>query len=478
MQESVQAEQELAKYRFLQAGLVVEAGLRKKREKKAVPAKFLDYLPLVSPVAWSYEAPHLRLIAEHLDKMRAGEFDRLAISMPPRHGKTETMTVRAPVFLLEHDAQEQILITGYNQSVARRFSRKARQLAQSRLAVSGDKFSTDEWETKEGGGIVARGVGTPPTGIGFGWVFIDDPIKMREEAESALYRDKVWDWFTDDLYTRLEPGGKIVLTCTRWHYDDLTARAIESEPERWHTLKLPALAEENDPLGRGVGEALWPERFPVETLERIRGVQTKEGIGEYAFESLYQQNPTPREGAFFKVSQLEIVDTLPAACRSARGWDFGASLKGDYTVGAKVARDAENVFYVTDIVRGQWLPDERNRILKQTAILDGIAVPIHIPQDPGQAGVDQKFALTRLLAGFSIRSERPTGDKVTRADTFAAQVNGGNVKMLKAEWNRAFLEELRMFPMGKHDDQVDAAVDAFGELVNRNNEIRIAIFRG
>lgn len=395
--------------------------------------------------------------------MRRGEFDRLAIFMPPRHAKTETVTVRFPVYLLESDQTERILVTGYNERMARRFSRKTRTIAKSRITLASDKAAADEWETESGGGLVARGVGTPPTGFGFGWIFIDDPIKKREEAESEVYREKVWDWYTDDLYTRLEPGGKMVLTLTRWHHDDLAARAIASEPDRWRVLKLPALAEENDPIGREIGEALWPERFSAEALQRIKGVQSGES-GAYAFEALYQQNPTPREGAFFKVSQLEIIPAAPANLKTVRAWDLAASTKGDYTVGAKLGKDDAGLFYVLDIVRGQWLPDERNKIMQQTAALDGRQTRIRLAQDPGAAGVDQVQALTRMLAGYTVKAERVSGSKETRADGFASQVNAGNVKIMKGDWNRAFIEELRTFPLGKNDDQVDSVSDGFNEL--------------
>lgn len=395
--------------------------------------------------------------------MQRGEFDRLAIFMPPRHAKTETVTVRFPVYLLEGDPAERILVTGYNERMARRFSRKTRTIAKTRIALAGDKAAADEWETEAGGGLVARGVGTPPTGFGFGWIFIDDPIKKREEAESEVYREKVWDWYTDDLYTRLEPGGKMVLTLTRWHHDDLAARAIASEPDRWRVLKLPALAEENDPIGREVGEALWPERFTAEALQRIKGVQSGES-GAYAFEALYQQNPTPREGAFFKVSQLEILPAAPANLKTVRAWDLAASTKGDYTVGAKLGKDDAGLFYILDIVRGQWLPDERNRVMLQTAALDGRSTRIRLAQDPGAAGVDQVQALTRMLAGYTVKAERVSGSKEVRADGLASQINAGNVKIVKGDWNRALIEELRTFPLGKNDDQVDSVADGFNEL--------------
>ena len=433
------------------------------QNKRQLPDKFAAYLPLVSPKTWRFDVRHIQLIAEHIDAMRRDEFDRLLITMPPRHSKSETCTVRAPAYLLEQNPLERILVTGYNETMARRFSRKTRTILRGRVELSKEKSGVDEWETIEGGGLVARGVGTPPTGFGFGWIFIDDPIKKREEAESQTYRDKTWDWYTDDLYTRIEPRGKIVMTLTRWHHDDVAARAVASEPDKWHILKLPALAEENDPIGRKVGEALWPERFNEEALNRIREVQNKQG-GAYSFESLYQQNPTPREGAFFKVSQLQIVDAVPANLKTIRAWDLAASTNGDYTVGAKLGKDEAGLFYVLDVVRGQWTPDERNRVMMQTSALDGRSTRIRLSQDPGAAGVDQVQALTRMLAGYSVRSERESGSKEVRADGFASQVNAGNVRMLAGDWNKAFIEEARTFPLGKHDDQIDAISNAFNDL--------------
>ena len=451
------------------AGSELEQLLKRRKSSSAShpnPNQFLSYLPLISPATWTYRPKHLRLIATALDEMRAGEFDRLAIFMPPRHAKTETMTVRAPVFLLEQDPQTRILVTGYNQAIARRFSRKSRTLALERFALATDKTGSDEWETEFGGMLMARGVGTPPTGVGFDWIFIDDPIKKREEAESAVYREKVWDWYTDDIYTRCEPGGKIVLTLTRWHHDDLAARAIASEAGRWRILKLPALAEANDPLGRKPGEALWPERYPVAALQRIKDVQTKEGIGAYAFESLYQQNPSPREGAFFKVSKLKTVQAAPVGLRICRGWDFAASTKksADWTAGVKIGIASDGRWYVLDVKRDRVLPDDRKSLLRSTAEQDGYGCPVRIPQDPGQAGIDQSQSETRLLAGFSVIAQKVSGDKATRADGFAAQVNAGNVSLVQGHWNKDFIEELRTFPLGKHDDQVDAAADAFNHL--------------
>lgn len=425
---------------------------------------YLDYLKDTLPRQWSKDAKHLRLIAEHLDMVERGEIDRLAIHMPPRHGKSESVTYRFPVRWLERNPQSNVLVTGYNERFARKFGRRCRNLAKERGIVGDDKTAADEWETKSGGLLMTRGVGSPPTGTGFNLIVIDDPVRRREDAESETFREKAWDWYTDDLYQRLEPGGAIVLIMTLWHEDDIGARAVASEPGRWKVLKLPALAQEDDLLGRKPGEALWPERYDEEALQRIRGVMSQ-NEGLRSWEAVFQQNPTPREGSFFKVSNLKIVPEVPVGLREVRAWDIAATAgSGAYTAGVRMGTTGDGIFYVTDVKRGQWATDERDKEMRQTAMLDGTRVKIRVPEDPGAAGKSQAQAFIRLLAGFSVRAKPVSGDKETRADPFSSQVNAGNVRLLAGDWSKAFIEELRQFSGGKFKDQVDAASDAFTEL--------------
>lgn len=409
------------------------------------------------PRGWTAEADHIRQISKALDAVENGEIDRLAIHMPPRHGKTETTTVRYPVYHMERNPESSVLVTGYNERFARRFGRKTRNLAiEYGLQIEDGAKAADEWHLKAGGQLLTRGVGSPPTGVGFNRIVIDDPIRRREDAESEVYREKVWDWYTDDLYSRLEPGGAIVLIMTLWHEDDIGARAVASEPNRWHVLKLPAISDD--------GRALWPERYPIDALERIRGVVTRDE-GERSWQALYQQNPTPKEGNTFKVSMIDIVDAAPLGLPVIRAWDIAATVgAGDYTVGVKLTGSVDRGWFVLDVVRGQWDSAERDRIIGQTADLDGRECTQIVPQDPGAAGKSQVEAMIRNLAGVPVRKVRPTGTKEMRADPLASQVNAGNVRIVRAEWNRSFIEELRQFPGGKHDDQVDASADAFNEI--------------
>jgi predicted phage terminase large subunit-like protein len=425
--------------------------------------QFAEWLHLVTP-SWRWDWLYLQHIRQALEGITRGDTRRLMLLLPPRHGKSEMTTIRYPVWRLERDQQVRVCVGCYNQTFAERFGRKARRIATRRLQLSTERSAAREWETTAGGVFRSCGVGNPPTGEGFDLLIIDDPVKSREEAESEAYRERVWEWYTDDLYTRREPGCAIILIQTRWHEDDLAGRILASEQAgAWEKVSLPALATEDDPLGREPGEALCPERYPVEELQDIRRTQ-----GGYAFEALYQQNPTPREGSFFKVGKLEIILARPAGLRLCRAWDLaGTEGDGDYTAGTLLGRDTDGYTYVCDVVRDQWGPDDVERNVKQTAGLDTAQVSVRLPQDPGQAGKKQAAQLVRLLAGVPVKAEPVSGDKATRAFSFAAQVNSGNVRLVAGEWNRAFIEELRQFPMGKYDDQVDAASDAFNALVGR-----------
>ena len=372
------------------------------------------------------------------------------------------MTIRYPVFRLEREPSERWILGAYNADLAEKFSRRARKLAFTRMSVSTDRNTAREWETESGGGLRAVGVGGGVTGHGANGIVIDDPVKSREEAESETYREKVWDWFTNDIYTRLEPDGVVIVIQTRWHEDDLAGRLIAqaAEPggESWEIVNLPAICEElGDPLGREIGRALCPERYDVDALERIRRMLGPD------FDALYQGRPRPREGAMFKREWMRYVGAPATVARRVRGWDKAATRDGDWTAGVLWGQVGAR-FAILDCVRGRWTPGEREAVIRSTAERDGIAVEIVLEQEPGSSGVDSAAASIRNLAGFNARAETSTGDKAVRARAMAVQFEAGNVDMVKGEWNQEFVNELLSFPRGKHDDQVDAASLAFNRL--------------
>ena len=388
---------------------------------------------------------------------------------PPRHGKSEQNTVRYPVWRLEQDPTMRVIIGAYNQMLANKFSRKARRIALERIPVSTDRAAMEEWETLAGGGLRAIGVGGGITGQGGNLIMIDDPVKSREEAESLSYRDRVWDWYRDDLYTRLEPGGAIILTMTRWHEDDLAGRLItemQSGGEHWEILNLPALAEENDPLGRQPGEALCPERYSVTDLESIRTV-----LGIRSYTALYQGRPQPAEGAMFKRHWFEIKPQAPEGLKWVRYWDLAASTKttADYTASAEVSLDPEGNLWIRNMVRGRWEWPDAKKIMVQTMIAGngtrhGVEKALH-----GIAAV-QELLRDKTLVATTIKGIDVDKDKVTRALPWAARAEAGKVKLVRGEWISAFLDEVCAFPQGTHDDQVDT-VSGGAQMVAEKRKI-------
>ena len=423
---------------------------------------FGEWLRAVTP-AYKWSWPYLVYLQAELERVADGGCKRFMVMMPPRHGKTAMITVRFPVWWMEQRPGLRVIVAGYNQVLANKFSRMSRKLAHMRLGLREDRRAVEEWMTQTGCWYRAVGVGGGVTGMGADLIIIDDPIKNREEAQSLTYRERVWDWYTDDLYTRLEPGGVMILVMTRWHEDDLAGRILSSgDVDNWRIIRLPAIAEEGDPLGRRPGDALNPDRYPVEELLKIKAV-----LGSWAFEALYQQRPMPAEGGLFKREWFsKFIETIPAQVAArVRYWDKAATAgDGDYTVGVRMSRTAEGLFYVEDVVRGRWSPGERDKVIRQCAETDPPGTQIWIEQEPGSSGVDSVQALIKTLSGYSVHADRVTGNKQVRAEPFAAQCEAGNVVMVKGFWNNAFLDELLVFPNGQHDDQVDAASGAFSKL--------------
>lgn len=419
---------------------------------------------------------HCELLADVLEKVASGEIKRLLIQLPPRHSKSEMISRLFTAYYLKKNPSHFVGINSYSAELAYTLSRASRENFQKCGGkVKDDVSAVKHWETPEGGGMWAAGVGGSITGKGFHLGLIDDPIKNADEAASDTIREKQKEWYSSTFYTRGEPDAAIIVIQTRWHEDDLTGWLLSEEsgeePEKWHIVCLPAIMEDPqefpDPctverdFRTAAGEALCPERYPEPKLKKLRA-----RIGEYHFDALFQQRPTSKKGLFFDVSRLEIVDAGPAAALGrVRGWDKAATAgDGDFTVGARLSKDKDDIYYVEDIARGQWDTATRDKNIKQTAETDGKKVKIRGEQEPGSGGVFQKNAFIKMLGGFSVKCEKATTNKEVRADAFSSQVNAGNVKLVRSDWNKAFIEELRKFPRGKHDDQVDASSLSFNAL--------------
>lgn len=445
--------------------------------RKSLGLRSLDFpqwLPAVTP-QWTWDWPHQLHLYKALENVTNGTCKRLMIFMPPRHTKTETVTVRYGAYRLEQNPKLNIILGCYNQKLANRFSRKALRIAKQRIALSTDRKSVEEWETVLGGGLRAVGVGGGITGFGGDLIMIDDPVKNREEAESETYRDKCWEWFNDDLYTRLEPGGAIVLTMTRWHDDDLAGRLLAEMAEggeHWDVVNLPAIAEADDPMGRKEGTALCPARYDEAKLLEI---QRK--LGSYSFAALYQQRPTPLEGALFKRDWFgadKFIDRAPDGLKWARGYDLAVSTKtsADYTASFRCAFTKEGDLIIDGGFRKKIeFPEQLRFVVKRMVdeknTMHGVEKALH-----GQALVQ---ALRRIPAvrGIPLKDIRVDTDKFTRALGWANLAEAGKVYMVRAGWNNDFLDEVCRFS-GKgdaHDDQVDAVSLAVNMLAKRRSRL-------
>lgn len=416
-----------------------------------------------------------------------GQTKRLMLNLPPGSAKSTYASVLFPPWLLAQRPGLNIIGASNTSTLADSFSRRVmneiRQHGQT-LGYSLGRESAEMWDTTNGGTYRAAGVGGIITGLRADLALIDDPVKSREEADSELLREKQWNWFTADLRTRLKPEAAIIVIMTRWHEDDLGGRLLDRQAGLWRVVSLPAIAGDDDPLGREPGEWLWSDDDYGYGAELRKVHDEFENAGAMRdWGALYQQNPQPADGSLFKVGQISVLPAAPAGLDIVRGWDLAATAKvgtrnPDWTVGVKLMRTAEGRFVVLDVVRFRGGPDDVESVIVNTAKQDGARVRISIPQDPGQAGKTQIAYLVRKLAGFRVESSTETGDKATRAAPIASQVNVGNVSIVSDDdgkkWNTVFLNELAGFPSGAKDDQVDALSRAFSMVGMRSAPMRIS----
>ena len=316
-------------------------------------------------------------ICDELDRFLQDVADkkspRLIITMPPRSGKSELVSRRFPAFALGRNPDLQIIATSYSSDLSQRFNRDVQRVIDDekyfelfpKTKLNNSRVRTDSRGSYirtsdlfeivgHAGAYRSCGVGGGITGQGADILIIDDPIKDRAQAGSKTIRDSIWDWYTSTAYTRLSPGGGVIVMATRWHTDDLIGRLIQrmGEGDTFRIVNYPAIAE-HDELHRKAGEALHPERYPLSTLQQI-----KKTIGSRDWEALYQQHPVPDGGALFKLEWFRrwTASSLPPEFdHTLMSWDmtFKDSKNSDYVVGQVWGKKGPN-FYLLDQVRGQW----------------------------------------------------------------------------------------------------------------------------
>ena len=398
-------------------------------------------------------APHHRIVADQLARVERREIDRLMLLLPPRHGKTELASRRYPAWNLGRNPHRQIIAASATESFATDVGREVRNICRSSefseafpgVALAADSTAAGRWHTNEGGIFAAVGVGSQILGKGADDFIIDDPFATMADAQSETQRKSVIEWYQGSVYNRLQPGGTIVLINHRMHEDDLSGYLIERQNfdgDKWEIVRLPAIDDD--------GEALWPEAYPIEALDRI-----KANTLPRFWHALYQQNPQPDEGTFFQRAWLKTWTEKPKSLRFYGTSDYAVTdAGGDYTVHRIWGVDEESNLYRMDGWRGQTSADKWI-----DAKLDLMATWKPLAWF-GEAGVIQK-AIEPMLRRRMLERKvfcrmewvPSIHDKPTRARGFQARAAMGKVYFEDG----ADLSEFLSFPAGKHDDDVDCA---------------------
>lgn len=431
---------------------------------------------------------HIDAICAHLEAVTFGRINRLLINVPPGSSKSLLASVIWPAWEWSQGfASYRYLATSFNDGPVKRDTRKSRDLILSPwfqtlwpeicLTRTGEtSFANSATGTREG---VAFGSLTSQRGDR---LIIDDP-HSTETAESEADRIKTTRKFREGALDRLNDLQKsaIVVIMQRLHEKDMSGTILDMPEQGFVHLMIPMEFEPDRRCTTSIGwtdprthdgELMEPVRFSREVVEKM-----KSGKGSYAYAGQYQQNPVPREGGMFKLGWFQVVDAAPAGLTYVRDWDLAASVPKagsdpDWTAGVKIGRDAAGFHWIVDVRRFRGSAHEVESTILATASQDGKMCAVSLKQDPGQAGKSQLAALTRMLAGYIVHGAPETGSKEVRASPFAAQCEAGNVKLVDGPWVQAFLDEITVFPFGKHDDQTDAAASGFNVLAANSGPAR------
>ena len=421
------------------------------------------------------DGTHIATLCSALERVERGETKRLIVSMPPRHSKSETCSIRFPAWCLGKNPEKKIVLASYSDSIASEQSRKSKEVFYSNrysnvfknIVPSPNskdyKTSDKEWETLKRGSVYSVGIGGGLTGRGFDIGIIDDYVKDRQEAASEISKKRILDWYKSTFYTRQSPNASVIIVATRWSVDDLIGKLVEEEKEgeKWEKIVMPALSED--------GVALWPERFDNERL-----MQIKQSIGTFEWSALYQCEPTVREGNRFNIKNINVHDNeddFPEVVY-LRAWDLASSAaernkdKPDYTVGVlgTIVKRSDGVkeLWIKDIQRFQEEAPKRNEIIRRTADKDGARVTVYTENF---GAYKDTFAIMRqILSGKNIvRGSHLPGDKSVKASGLEPIFEAGNIHIKNGPWVEAFIKEFREFPYGRHDDICDACAIILGE---------------
>jgi len=466
---------------------------------------FLKYFwPVVSAHTFQ-ENWHIKYLCDQLEDTarRVGRREPrlydLIINVPPGSTKTITCSIMFPVWCWAHVGYwMRFICSSYSAALSLESAEYCRDLIRNQkfqeiypdLDIREDKDQKSNFKVVRklldesrpgkvpksisGGSRYSTSVGGTLTGFHGDILIVDDPLNPTQ-AVSEVELANANRWCEQTLSTRKTDKAitPTIYIMQRLHQDDPAGHLLAKQKENVKHICLPGeirnYREKLNPPELAsfyIDDLLDVNRLPWSTLKDLEA-----DLGQYGYAGQIGQDPTPPGGGMFKVANFEVKDEIPPEShivRKIRYWDKAATLDaGAYTVGVKMLQLSNGRWMVEDVRRGRWGADKREFIIQQTALLDGQNTVIWLEQEPGSSGKESVEGSIRGLAGYSVYAERPTGEKAVRADSYSVQVNNGGVYILKAPWNRDFLEEHRFFPFGKYKDQVDASSGAFNKLVGK-----------
>lgn len=404
---------------------------------------------------------HVRFLEKKLAQAIGRGGTRLIISMPPRHGKSWLASLFTPAWFLSLWPDRNVILSSHDANLAaawgrgvRDFLRRHQSALAIRLAEGG--VATSGWRTAQGGGMFTAGIGGPVSGYGGHLLIVDDPIRNWADASSENVRQRQIDWFNSTFYTRAEPNASIIVIMTRWHERDLTGYLQTEHGDQWEVLRIPAVAEDGDALGRMEGAALCEERYGGDALERIRA-----NIGARAWSALYQQRPASETGRIVRREWWRHYRARPDRFDEVvQSWDmaFKGTETSDYVVGQVWGRIGADRFLL-DQVRGK---------MDFSATVRAVARLSERYPLAGRKLVEAKANGCAVIAALresvpGLVAVEASEGKAARVRAVSAEIESGNVYLpaaTLAPWVEDFVGECADFPNGKHDDQVDAMTQA------------------
>ncbi|HEY9826361.1 MAG TPA: terminase family protein [Stenomitos sp.] len=430
---------------------------------------------------------HHEIIGRELEKIEQfgdRDYKILIVTVPPRHGKSQQCSIDFPAWFLGRNPSKEIITASYSADLAQDFGGKTREKVDSpqfqaifpEIKLKEDEKARGRWRTKDGGAYTAVGVGGPITGRGANVLLVDDPIKNREEAESEVIRAKVWDWFTSTAFTRLEPNGVVIIIMTRWHMDDLAGKILAHPTlsKRTRLIRFPAIAEKDNPPFRKLGEPLWKDKYPVDSLLEIKNT-----IGPYDWAALYQGNPVLTENQEFKPQWIRKItehEVSMMQCRRYLTIDTAMSktAQADFTGFCDNSVNRENFWHLRawqskigpeELVNALFALHESNNYdrigIERTAYLDGLKPYL----DSEQRRRNVFLPIVELTHRQTAKEIRVRGLIPVYASKSVFHIEGKCT---------ALEEQMINFPVGMHDDVLDATAYQL-QIMEQDNNSQISV---